>query len=89
MNGHDRFIAVKGTTRMLKQQLRRAVGRLAPGLAQDRRTLREVGERVEKVADDLTGLTQLVTQVDLRVNHFQQFDFRLQKLRELAAKVEP
>jgi len=89
VNGHDRFIAVKGTTRMLKQQLRRAVGRLAPGVAQDRRTLREVGERLEKVADDLTGLTQLVTQVDLRVNHFQQFDFRLQKLRELAAKVEP
>jgi len=89
VTGHDRFIAVKGTTRMLKQQLRRAVGRLAPGVAQDRRTLREVGERLEKVADDLTGLTQLVTQVDLRVNHFQQFDFRLQKLRELAAKVEP
>ena len=27
--------------------------------------------------------------MDLRVNHFQQFDFRLQKLRELAARVEP
>ncbi|HEX2074533.1 MAG TPA: methyltransferase domain-containing protein [Geodermatophilus sp.] len=78
------------------QRLRRAVGRLAPGIAEDRRLLRAVDERLSgvdqrlrEVAEEVAGLGPLVQQVDLRVNHFQQFDFRLQKLRELASRVEP
>jgi SAM-dependent methyltransferase len=73
----------------MRKQLRRAAGRLAPGLVQDHLTLQELGGRLDKIVEDIAGLNQLIHQVDLRVNHFQQFDFRLQKLRELAAKVEP
>jgi len=66
-----------------------AVRRFLPGIAEDRRALRQTREKLDDVAEDLQRLTQLVNQVDLRVNHFQQFDFRLQKLRELASRVEP
>lgn len=81
---------------MVKQKLKQALGRVAPGLAEDRTILREVSTDVRDVApqladlrQDLRELTELVHQVDGRVNHFQQFDFRLQKLRALAAQVEP
>ena len=47
--------------------------------------LDEFSGRLDGLARDTQGLDGLVRQVDLRVNHFQQFDFRLQKLRELAS----
>ena len=71
------------------QRLKRAAGRLAPGVVEDRQVLRRTAEQVDDAVRRLEELERLVHQVDLRVNHFQQFDFRLQKLRELAAKVEP
>ena len=81
---------------MVKHRLKQALGRVAPGLAEDRTILREVSTDVRGVAPqlddlraDLRQLTELVHQVDGRVNHFQQFDFRLQKLRALAGQVEP
>jgi O-antigen chain-terminating methyltransferase len=73
----------------MRKQLRRAADRLAPGLVQDHLTLQELGGRLDKIVEDIAGLNQLIHHVDLRVNHFQQFDFRLQKLRELAGRVEP
>jgi 2-polyprenyl-3-methyl-5-hydroxy-6-metoxy-1,4-benzoquinol methylase len=76
----------------MRKQLRRAFDRLAPGLVQDHLTLQELGgrlDKLDKIVEDIAGLNQLIHQVDLRVNHFQQFDFRLQKLRELAGRVEP
>ena len=88
---------------MVKHRLKQALDRVAPGLAEDRTILRDVLNDVRAVAPrldelsgrldglsrDTQGIDGLVRQVDLRVNHFQQFDFRLQKLRELASRVEP
>jgi O-antigen chain-terminating methyltransferase len=73
----------------MRKQLRAALARLAPGPIHGARNIRELGDRLDRIDGDLEGLSKLVQQVDLRVNHFQQFDFRLQKLRELAGAVEP
>ena len=73
----------------MRNQLRRAADRLAPGLVQDHQILQDLGSRLDKVSEEIAELGQRIEQVDLRVNHFQQFDFRLQKLRELAGRVEP
>ncbi|MGY1619677.1 phosphotransferase [Geodermatophilus sp. SYSU D00691] len=69
--------------------MKHGVDRLFPGVAEDRRALRRSVAQVDDLAREIRDLSQLVQQVDLRVNHFQQFDFRLQKLRELASRVEP
>jgi O-antigen chain-terminating methyltransferase len=71
------------------KQVKSAARRVLPGVAEDRRTLRHTGAQLDEVLQKLEALDRLVHQVDLRVNHFQQFDFRLQKLRELASRVEP
>jgi O-antigen chain-terminating methyltransferase len=81
---------------MVKRRLKQVLGRVAPGLAEDRTILREVSTdvrgvapRLEDLGRDLQDLKEQVRQVDLRINHFQHFDFRMQKLRELASRVEP
>ncbi|SOD93753.1 phosphotransferase [Blastococcus haudaquaticus] len=73
----------------MRKQLRAAIARLAPEAIDGVQNLQGLPDRLDRIDEDLSGLSELVRQVDLRVNHFQQFDFRLQKLRSLAAQVEP